>query len=264
MERKIGIEELKRIQLDILDDVADFCENNGIKYFLAYGTLIGAIRHKGYIPWDDDIDIAMPRPDYQKFLEMYNKKESYYRMVSFELNSNYCLPFGKVTDIRTDMIENMYKVSHNYGVYIDVFPIDGFKEEKKVRMAQRLRRELNAKQAVLGRGRGLLRDIKMVLGKIALIHISTKHILSRIRNICLLYSYDECDLVGYIPTLNIGLLDIIDKRLIDHTEWAEFEGKKYRIPSGYDNYLRQLYGDYMKLPPNEMQITHHTFVAWWK
>ena len=77
MDRKIiNVEELKHIQLDMLSDIAEFCEQNHIKYFLAYGTLIGAIRHKGYIPWDDDIDICMPRPDYDKFLRLYNKKNS--------------------------------------------------------------------------------------------------------------------------------------------------------------------------------------------
>ena len=87
MDRKyINVEELKHIQLDMLSDIAEFCEQNHIKYFLAYGTLIGAIRHKGYIPWDDDIDICMPRPDYDKFLRLYNKKNSAYKAVAFELN----------------------------------------------------------------------------------------------------------------------------------------------------------------------------------
>ena len=72
--KELTIEEHKKLALDILIDVADFCEKNGIRYFLAYGTLIGAIRHKGYIPWDDDIDIMIPRPDYDKFLKLYSDK----------------------------------------------------------------------------------------------------------------------------------------------------------------------------------------------
>ena len=123
MDRKyINVEELKHIQLDMLSDIAEFCEQNNIKYFLAYGTLIGAIRHKGYIPWDDDIDICMPRPDYDKFLSLYNKKDSAYKAVAFELDENYKLPFAKVNDTRTVMWETMYD-QDVFGVYIDVFPL---------------------------------------------------------------------------------------------------------------------------------------------
>ena len=78
----IPIEEVKKIQLDILDSVAQFCEERGLRYYLAYGTLLGAVRHKGYIPWDDDIDLHMPRPDYERFLREYNQAPTPYRVVS--------------------------------------------------------------------------------------------------------------------------------------------------------------------------------------
>lgn len=262
-KREIGLEELKGIQLGILNDVAMFCEKNDINYFLTYGTLIGAVRHKGYIPWDDDIDIAMPRPDYIKFLETYNNKKSYYRMTCFELNDRYSLPFGKVTDTRTIMIESMYKANHNYGVYIDVFPIDGVKDEKSVKKAQRLRRELNAKQAVLGRGRGFWGDIKIIIGKLLLLHKSVSSILSKISRICMTYKYEECDKVAYIPSLYTSSKIIIDKKLISANDFGEFEGKKYRIPIGYDAFLRQIYGDYMIFPPKDRQVSHHAFKAYW-
>ena len=264
MKKKIENDELKQIQLDILDNVASFCESKNINYFLAYGTLIGAIRHKGYIPWDDDIDIAMPRPDYQRFMDLYNKEDSNYKMICYELNEEYNLPFGKVTDIRTDMIEGMYQEHHNYGVYIDVFPIDGFQNKRVMFQAQWLRRALNAKLAVIGKGRGVLGDMKIVVGKIALSFVSVKHILFKINKLCMTYQYDKCNKVGYIPTLSLSRSGIVEKKLIDTTLKGEFEGRTFRIPIGYDLYLKQIYGDYMQLPPKEKQVTHHTFQAWWK
>ena len=80
--RAINSDELKSIQLDLLQKTVDFCENSGLRYFLCGGTLIGAIRHKGYIPWDDDIDIAMPRPDYEKFIRIFNRPQNYYQVMT--------------------------------------------------------------------------------------------------------------------------------------------------------------------------------------
>ena len=87
--RIITSEELRKIQLDLLQKTADFCESNGLRYFLCGGTLIGAVRHKGYIPWDDDIDIAMPRSDYEKFISIFNRPQNYYQVMSFETNPDY-------------------------------------------------------------------------------------------------------------------------------------------------------------------------------
>lgn len=124
--QEIGTEELKKVELNILKDVANFCDKNGIKYFLCGGTLLGAVRHGGFIPWDDDVDIAMPRDDYDKFLILYNNKESIYRVNSIEINSNWHKPSARVEDNQTILIENtMKKKYRKQHAFIDVFPIDG-------------------------------------------------------------------------------------------------------------------------------------------
>ena len=118
--KEIGLKELRDLQLDILQNVHDFCVAHGIHYSLAYGTLLGAIRHKGYIPWDDDIDIAMLRPDYEKFMREY--KDEVYRFCECRLDKDIHIGFGKVEDTRTIIIEAGN--TKNLGVTIDVFPID--------------------------------------------------------------------------------------------------------------------------------------------
>ena len=144
--KEIGLEELKCIQLDLLQKTAEFCENNGIRYFLCGGTLIGAIRHHGYIPWDDDIDISMPRPDYDKFIKIFNKPENYYQVIDMSNNSKYGFPFAKVHDTRTLVNELQYS-RDSFGVYIDIFPIDGVGEDKQVYRILKLRKLLHTKKA---------------------------------------------------------------------------------------------------------------------
>ena len=121
--KKIGIEEQKRIQLDILRDVAEFCEKNELQYFLAYGTLIGAVRHQGYIPWDDDIDIWMPEPDYDQFLKSYQSDK--YKVIHNGNTKNYYVNFAKVHDERT-RYQEAYTRDTGFGIFIDVFPLHAY------------------------------------------------------------------------------------------------------------------------------------------
>lgn len=126
LKREITPEEHKRLLIDLLSYINEFCLQNSIKYFFGYGTLLGAVRHQGFIPRDDDVDICMLREDYNRFLTMfsYNAVRSNYSLLSLESTSrNYSFPYAKVIDNRTLLVEN---VSHPclLGVYIDVFPLD--------------------------------------------------------------------------------------------------------------------------------------------
>lgn len=267
MDKKfINVDELKKIQLDMLVYIADFCDRNDIKYFLAYGTLIGCVRHKGYIPWDDDIDICMPRPDYDRFLELFNKETPKYQVVSFELNKNYGLPFAKVNDTRTMMSESMYS-QDVYGVYIDVFPLDGCdKEGKLIEKGMWLRQLINAKRAVLNQpGRTFKKKVILTLGKLALLFVPLSKILERIQNLCKTIPYDKAEYVAYIPCLKgDGRKVLFLKSDLQETTTGEFEGHTFSIPKNYDLYLTKIYGNYMELPPVADRVSTHVFKAWWK
>lgn len=264
MSKNINIEELKSLQLQILDDIHTFCIKHKLRYFLAYGTLIGALRHQGYIPWDDDIDIMMPRPDYDKFIELYNQKDSPFRIVCLENNNDYDLPFGKVHDSRTLMVESMYNSKPTYGVYIDLFPLDGYSDAKTVLKAQRLRNILNVKKAKLGKGRGFIKDCAIFFAKIMLIGTSVRKILLKMNKLARKEKYETADRVGYITCLGRGESNIFPKKYFSNTILSAFEGREYCIPSNSHEILTSIYGDYMQVPNEEERISTHTFKAWWR
>ena len=123
MKQITDIHELRQLQMGILDHVHAFCEANGLTYFLSSGMLIGAVRHGGYIPWDDDIDIYMPRCDYERFLQIYSDPSGVYRAIDPQRDPKYYYTFAKVIDQRTLMLEKEVK-GYEIGVYIDIFPLD--------------------------------------------------------------------------------------------------------------------------------------------
>lgn len=116
MRQITDINELRQIQMGILDNVHRFCEAHGLTYFLSSGTLIGAVRHKGYIPWDDDIDIYMPRKDYEQFLQIYSDETGRYRAINPQTESHYYYTFAKVVDQKTRMVEKETE-GYEIGVY---------------------------------------------------------------------------------------------------------------------------------------------------
>ena len=260
--KEIGLDELKSIELGILQDVADFCDECEITYFLAYGTLIGAIRHKGFIPWDDDIDIAMPRPDYDKFIRLFNERESKFKVVAMENNKKYGLSFAKVHDTRTALYETQYK-QDVYGVYIDVFPIDGVKDKKQIFQLRKINLMLHTKKANFTQ-RKFSKKIINFFGKILLLPFSIHCIVKVIDIMARKYPFGSTPMAGSICDTVAGERAMIDTSVFEGFLMQEFEGRKYKIPIGYDKWLRRIYGDYMQLPPIEKRVTHHVFKAWWK
>ncbi len=259
--RRLEFDEIRCIQLDILKNVHDFCVDNNIRYFMSYGTLLGAVRHKGYIPWDDDIDIVMPRPDYNKFEKIYNEKQSEYKFLTNDIDKDFLYTFGKVCDIKTKIIENINFVS-DIGINIDVFPIDGFDEDinfkKQYTLAKLQSKGLYIKYRP---GRSLINKILYRIYKMIFTRSTQRMIVRKMIKIAKNTDYDLTDKVIQISTGH-KMNKPLDKSVFEEKCLIEFEGNLFFAPQNYDEYLTSLYGDYMQLPPKEKQVTHHTYEAY--
>jgi len=264
----IGVTELKGIQLTILNHVDTFCKEHNIRYFLSGGTLIGAVRHKGYIPWDDDIDIMMLREDYELFYEKYLQSEqTRYKLRSHRLENEFLYPFIKVEDNLTVLIEDI-AVPCEIGINIDVFPIDSVPES---RIKQKLfygrtklwHYLLTLKQLIPDEERSLLKNLAIRVAHFLLFPIPSYIFVRALEKSSMSYRNLLSQKCG-VACWGYGLKEINDKSNYEQSILMDFEGYKLPAPIGYDNYLRNVYGDYMQLPPVEKRVTHHGFKAYWK
>jgi LPS biosynthesis protein len=265
----IKIEELKKIQLDILTEIDTFCRKNNIKYFLGFGTLLGAIRHKGYIPWDDDIDIVMLRNDYDKFIKEFSKNDrSIYRVQSGDIDKTFLYPYAKIDDTRTTLIENANN-SSNIGINIDLFPLDIIPEDsKKAKILLMKSKVWNCiyilKYVKIKHGRNIFKNIILILSHFLLGIIKYRTIKKNIiinaqkyKN----YTSKYCGNVVMTDKWNGGIQEV---ESFSEVLYVDFETIKVPIPCGYDAFLKGCYGDYMELPPLSERVSHHSFYAYWK
>ena len=259
--KPIETAEAKKIQIEILDKIVSFCEENNLRYYLAYGTLLGAVRHKGYIPWDDDIDIHMPRPDYERFIATFNTPNGKYNVVTHEQERRYHVPFAKVYRKGTIVNEFFYKQSV-FGVYVDIFPLDGIKSTKQAYWCGQCIRFMYIKTSIFNNRQTLARKLRLAVTKLILLPFSSHFILKTMRSIATRYKFEECEHVCSFGS-RTALREILPRTVFDNHSTMEFEGKDYRIPAGYDNYLTHKYGNYMELPPVEKRISTHDSQGYW-
>ena len=266
-----SLEEIKNIELEILQAVHDFCTAEGISYSMAYGTLLGAVRHKGFIPWDDDIDIIMLRPDYERFIHSF--VHQYYHVYDCFDSSpetiekgNYYLPFAKVADKRTVMAENVvYKTP--FGINIDVFPVDDLPEKDAFPQFRRKKMFLNTianlKFVKIGK-RNLFKNLVLFFSHIILAPISILKLARRANVISRKYNNLGMSRAGVVVPYGSIDVEVMDKEIFLHTQLFSFEGRQFYGVTRYHDYLTTRYGEYMKLPPEEKRVAHHSFNAWWK
>ncbi len=250
---------VKGVELEMLKQFVSICEEYSLKYYLMGGTMLGAIRHQGFIPWDDDIDVGMPRNDYEKLLELAQDviKPPYF-LQNIYTDSSYPGIHSKIRNSNTTFIESTSrKLNINHGIFIDVFPLDYYPEdvEKQKRIDQgvhSLNRRISdcyytfdTKQSFKRRMIGLIDYVKHPDARVAL--LERDKIFKSVREGGLLINWGGA----------------WGKKEIAPAEWygngadAVFEGIHVKVPSDYDKWLTQVYGDYMQLPPEEKRVTHH-------
>lgn len=258
--KQLSSKEIKKIELKILLNFNEFCRENNLRYYLAGGTLLGAIRHKGFIPWDDDIDVCMPRPDYERFIRSYSQAQSCYELKSNYLK-NFSAPFTKVIDIRTKVLSQFNESGVDTNLWIDIFPVDGLPEnltevQNIYDKCNFYRTVLNLSSAKLGEGKTAFRKYsKYLLKPLAQIY-GKKRCIDKIERIASRYPYETSKYVGAITWGLYGVGERMLKSEFEKEVEVEFEGHKFPAFSCWDSYLKGLYGDYMQLPPVEKRKTH--------
>lgn len=262
--REIQFEEMKKIELNILIYFTEVCEENNLRYYLGGGTLLGAVRHKGFIPWDDDIDVMMPRPDFQKLLSLSINNENY--NIIKPGTAGYYYNFAKLVDTRTILEEKGIKRIDGLGVYIDIFPLDGMPEthddrKKRFKELNSIRKRIN--NTCLLRPKfhrnpfAYLNACRIYNSNknIDLSSLQKKYLDSALKN-----SFDDSEFV-FAAGGAYGARDIFPGKWFEKEIELQFENLSVKAFNGYDFYLTQLYGDYMTLPPEDKRVTpHHTIV----
>ena len=267
----IDIKEAQKIQLEILIDFDKLCRAHDIKYQLFSGTLIGAIRHNGFIPWDDDVDVCMLREEYEKFLEVGKKElgEEYF-IQNYMSDPKFQSQYSKLRKNNTRYVEYMVQdVDMHHGIFIDVFPYDNVKPTTLIGKVQRITinklKEINycrVKRVNQSEKNGFVRARKNLTYYILKI-VPKRSMDDTIKKLSLMSNNSDTECVAELGiSTSKGMYEKFTLKkdiFYDSIEW-EFEGYKFPVPKEYDYVLTKNYGDYMSLPSIEEQQPHHGIV----
>ena len=268
----IPFAEHKQIMLEILQAFASFCEENGLKYYLDAGTLLGAVRHKGFIPWDNDMDICLMRPDYDRMVEILRKRD--YKLndhIILERSEESLFCFSKLSDTRTKLIEYPDTWPEENYIYIDVFPKDGLKDLSfRTKMVCKITEYLGLfhwfNKHSIPYWKEKKKGLKKWIATIAGIFVKDKNKPYRLQQRFIKWyakrhPLESCEFANTL--VNGEFNRICHRNCFDERILMDFEDKKFYGPKGYDEWLRVLYGDdYMTPPPPEKQGVHDIVVTW--
>lgn len=238
---KLSRDEIKDVQLGILSKIKECSKRYGIRYYLSSGTALGAVRHGGYIPWDDDVDVFLPIDDYLKLISILEKDDNYKIISQFNTDYYFGWGFGYMVDCNTICDINKFPIQLTTGQSIDLFPLYGIPDDalEKEIYIQKVK-ELENKCLVAIEDRERITAIKELNGFL------------------LKYNYNDCKLVGNV-LMPFFVKDVFPKNIFEEGVEKQFENLQLQVPKEYDFYLKQIYGDYMKLPPEEKRKGEHFY-----
>lgn len=269
MKKEIGLEESKMIQLDILKSIDAFCRQNGIHYSLAAGSAIGAIRHKGFIPWDDDIDLIMLREEYNRFLSLY--KDKIYNLLHYKTCPSWDSYYACVEDPRTETFWGGAKNSTR-GIWVSVFPVDYVPDDERelARIIKKVQRYtshnliVRFKRSAYRTNSSFLFNLIKIIGRNLFKPIPFRYFYTKVDKLVIDLLNKPTNRLSSIAAWTFGTVFDYPAECFSGYIDVDFEGMKCMICKGYDTYLRKQYGDYMALPPLEQQVPKHEAAIFWK
>ncbi len=262
MTKILTREEIQCRELKLLAYFDGFMRKHNLTYFMSGGTLLGAVRHKGFIPWDDDADLMMPRDDYEKLLSLF-KDEDEYRLSSIETDPEYQYPYARLWDPATEIEWSNYD-TEKIGVFVDIFPIDGFPDSRLLSDIHviniRLLTELWHTVMKAGPGNDLhFKKLRKMVRPF--LKDDPQVYLRRINKAGKRYSWKNSRFAGVSTLTHYMFKERNPKNIYEETVYLPFEHLSLPAPSGYSTYLTNLYGDYMTPPPESARKTDHTFAV---
>lgn len=263
--KSITFEESKLILLDTLRSIDKCCRENNINYSIAWGTMIGAIRHKGFIPWDDDVDLMMSRKDYNKFIEVYSDPK--FKIYTPSRDKNCIQLLTKVYRKDTKVIFDYYKKESPYGLWISIFPYDNAPDEG-LRGWERTRSFLlklyHIKITRLLDTDSIFRKVSKLLLKAFVMPFSSFYLEKKIEKHLSKYNDQRTKYISIWDSDRFFIhYKYFPSELFDEYIDVEFSESKCRIIKEYDKFLRIYYGNYMELPPESERIAKHKYIAYY-
>lgn len=270
---EVSLEDMKKLELAILKEVDSICRANNFRYSIIGGTLLGAVRHHGFIPWDDDVDLVMPRPDFDRLVAYCKKNKTNFELKCIQTDHRYGSLHAKACDRSTILVDENVGNRWNceFGVFIDIFPLDGLGNTREKALKNFRKGTFKRELLVAANWKKYFRS-RTHAWYYEPVRFGMYVISRKVSNYKLITDIEKelrkipFDLVKYCAPMSGSYREreIMPTKFYNNTIELEFEDTKFLAIRDYDKYLSSVYGNYMELPPVEKRKTHHTFTPYWK